>query len=172
MKKLTTMIVSALLALSCVGLAACGQNGTTSNDNTAPTTDNSQIPNPWQDCDTFEKASEIAGIDITVPDTIQNQSRTLIQAADNGIIQVFYGDGDAQVLVRKAVSSQGSDISGDYNTYSTTKTIDVNGTTVTLKGNGDTFAVAIWTSGDYSFAIDFSTPATEDVISEAVSFIW
>lgn len=63
------------------------------------------------------------------------------------MIQVFYGDGENEVCVRKEAGA--GDISGDYNQYAQVKT--ENG--VTLKGENGLVMVAIWERGGYTYAV-------------------
>lgn len=51
----------------------------------------------------------------------------MIQAVDGLVLQVFYKSGDKEILIRKALVSQGKDISGDYNVYDVTKKVSVKG---------------------------------------------
>ena len=50
-------------------------------------------------------------------------TKDMIQAVDGLVLQVFYKSGDKEILIRKALVSQGKDISGDYNVYDVTKKV-------------------------------------------------
>lgn len=66
---------------------------------------------------------------------------------------VYSGEGRTAVY-RKGTGSE--DISGDYNVYESEKNIAVGDTVVTLKGNGGTYALAIWTDGEYAYSVALS----------------
>ena len=46
------------------------------------------------------------------------------------------------------------DISGDFTDYSENNSVDVNGNTVTMKGNDGKVSVATWTADGYAYAVD------------------
>lgn len=45
------------------------------------------------------------------------------------------------------------DISGDYNEYETEETEEINGLSITLKGDGGKYYTAIWNDGEFSYAL-------------------
>lgn len=132
-----------------------------------------QIANPFIDCESFEAAAEIAGFAITAPEGVEGYPNRMIQAVEADMIQVFYTTGDMavsdteSVLLRKAVGSE--DVSGDYNEYGEVSEQDVDGLTVTLKGDGERVYLAIWTDGDYSYSVSVSDGAGLDAILELVN---
>ena len=171
--KVTLMILCAATMLS---MAACGEKEdktigaeTTSQtvaenedkipvDGTATTItedivigDNTQIPNPFTDCDTLADAAALAGYGIIVPDSVDGYEERAITAVENDMIQVMYLHGDDEICVRKAVGEE--ECSGDYNAYSEEKTVTVGEKEVTLRGNNGKVMVAVWTEGGYSYSI-------------------
>ena len=170
-KKVTLMILCAATMLS---MAACGEKQdqtigaeTTSqtvaeNEDKIPTDgavateeiligDNTQIPNPFVDCDTLADAAALAGFDIIVPDSVDGYEERAITAMENDMIQVLYLHGDDQICIRKAVGEE--ECSGDYNEYSEEETVTVGDREVTLRGNNGKVMVAVWTEGGYSYSI-------------------
>lgn len=172
-KKITLMILCAATMLS---MAACGEKedktigaenaGQTvaeseekiPTDGAATTTtediligDNTQIPNPFIDCDTLADAAALAGFDITVPDSVDGYEERAITVMENDMIQVLYLHGDDEICVRKATGEE--ECSGDYNEYSEEKTMTVGDKEVTLRGNNGKVMVAVWTEGGYSYSI-------------------
>lgn len=82
------------------------------------------------------------------------------------IAQIEYtGEGETAVF-RKGTGTD--DVSGDYNVYSNVKEITVGANTVTLKGNTDSFTLAVWTDGDYSYSLDISSGLSEDEWAEMI----
>ena len=62
------------------------------------------------------------------------------------MIQAFYGEDGSDMLIRKAVGTK--DCSGDYNVYAQEVTVD----DVTLKGENDTFSLAVWERDGYTYS--------------------
>ncbi len=71
----------------------------------------------------------------------------------------YTGEGGTAVF-RKGTGT--NDVSGDYNVYSNVKEITVGSSMVTLKGNTDSFTLAVWTDGEYSYSLDISGGLSED----------
>lgn len=201
-KKVTLMILCAATMLS---MAACGEKQdqtigaeTTSqtvaeNEDKIPTDgavateeiligDNTQIPNPFVDCNTLADAAALADFDIIVPDSVDGYEERAITAMENDMIQVLYLHGDDQVCIRKAVGEE--ECSGDYNAYSEEKTVTVGDKEVTMRGNNGKVMVAVWTEGGYSYSIgvyayaqhndgvadpESNTGMTEDMITALIA---
>ena len=132
-----------------------------------------QIANPFVDCESLDAAAEIAGFAISVPENVEGYPNRAVQAIRNDLIQVFFATGDmAQsdteyILLRKGVGSE--DISGDYNEYTSVTEQEVDGKTVTLKGDGSIIYLATWTDGDYSYSVSFSDGADPDTVLALVN---
>ena len=164
MKRLmiAAMGMSLVLAMTaCVG----------TNDDTSTVS----ISNPFQDCNTFKEAADIAGFEMEAPEHFDGYANRLIQAIDGEMIQVIFYNGDLEegdltrMLIRKGTGNE--DISGDYNDYTETGELDADGVIVTTKGNEDKIYVAIWSSGDFSYAIDFDEGAETDTVIEIVKSV-
>lgn len=100
------------------------------------------LSNPFISCKSMEEAARLAGFKVVlpkVPDRLEVLKGTMIQA--------FYGENGKDMLIRKARGD--ADISGDYNHYAQVEII--NG--VTLKGQNDSFFLAIWAKDGYAFSI-------------------
>lgn len=129
-----------------------------------------QIANPFEDCDTLDDAAKIAGFEMTAPDHIDGYSSLSVQAIEKEMIQLCFADGDNTLCLRKAVGT--NDVSGDYNSYSETSTVEINGLQVTVKGDGGLICVAVWTDGGYSYSIGASgTALAMDTVKTLVSSI-
>lgn len=137
LKRFFFLILGTTLTLS---LAACDSNNNPAADNSK--TSAVQPPSPFQPCDTLNVAEEMAGFDLTLPQTADG-----LEAIENEMIQAFYGEDGSEMLIRKALGSE--DISGDYNEYAQIETVDG----VTLKGVDGQFFLALWTNGEYTYSI-------------------
>lgn len=169
-------LIFILVCAATIGaFTACG----TKNSSSAPSTpsakdtsvtendavgENTQIANPWKDCETIDDAADIAGFSIDSPQSIDGYPNTVIQAVDNEMIQIIYtSDTEEQSInIRKGLGSD--DISGDYNVYSESGSVTVGECDVTLKGNDGKIMLATWTSGTYTYAINTPGISQEEMI--------
>lgn len=158
-KHLITLTLCAAIACS---ITACG-------DSQADTENMTQVPNPFEVCDTLADAGEIAGFDMTAADGLDNFEVVEISAIEDEMIQVIYQYGDSEVYVRKATGIE--DISGDYNTYSTTSSIEIDGHVVSLRGDDTSVSVAIWSDNGYTYAIDSYPAISQDVMTTLLQHI-
>lgn len=110
-----------------------------------------QIPSPFADCASLDEAAQAAGFPLTAPESVNGSLLKNVQTMGTEMIQVFYGEGDNQVCIRKGPGSE--DISGDYNVYEQTTTVTVNEMTVLMKGENDFVHLAIWSHNGYTYAI-------------------
>lgn len=113
-----------------------------------------QIPNPFADRATLAEAARAAGFPLSAPDTLEGYPQRVIQTLDDEMIQVVYQNNDSSVTVRKEAGS--GDISGSYNHYTQSKTVEINGFPVTMKGADGLVMTAIWENGGYAYAVTSS----------------
>ena len=112
------------------------------------------VESPYQEVNSLQEASKIAGFDMKVPDSIGEYSNQLISVIDSNIIEVRYLSSDEQstgIIIRKSGGDE--DISGDYNTYSTNIAEHIDGKNVNLRGDGEKIFVATWTEDGFSYAV-------------------
>ena len=174
MKKLITVTLCAVIALS---FAACSNNSRSENNppKGAIGGEDVQIPSPFVNCDTMDGAEKIAGFNVTVPEKMpEGYAQKLIQAVENEMVQVFYENGEREILIRKAASKAKSseDISGDYNEYEESKAMAVGSLKVSTRGNDGKVNVAAWSDGKFTFAIladSLDSTAITDMISSMKS---
>lgn len=110
-----------------------------------------QIPSPFADHATLAEAAEAVGFTLTVPEKVEGSPRRDIETMSGKMIQVFYGNGENEVCIRKEAGS--GDVSGDYNQYPQTKTVQVGGSAVTMRGENGLIMVAIWENSGYTYAV-------------------
>ena len=160
MKKLTRIAAIALCAVLAVSATACVPKTT----EVPASSETVQIPNPWVDCKTIEDAEKLAGFDFQLPETPDGYTLDNISAIENDIIQVIYKKGEAEICIRKAAGVE--DASGDYNTYDTTVTKELDGYDVTLKGNQNEFHLAIWMGEEYAYSVSSSEAQSEEAMTQ------
>lgn len=152
MKKIIAMTLCATMALS---LAACAKKEEAPKaPEKEPTSQTTQLANPFRDFDTLKEAEEAVGFSLEVPATIPNWvSETAFRTMNNEMLEVIYNGKDDQFRIRKAAGSD--DISGIQTAYSETEEVPVGERTVTCKGENGLVYVAVWQDGDYTYAMSF-----------------
>lgn len=69
----------------------------------------------------------------------------------NDLAQVRYTGQDRTVTFRQSLGTD--DNSGDYTIYAKTVVHQMNGVDVTLKGDGQTWSLAVWSDGEYAYSL-------------------
>lgn len=181
MKKTLTIFTAGMAVLSLVGCSAKTTNDVAKTDTPAveiqepEVTDSTQIANPWTEANSLAEATTLAGFDFTLPEQIENNTISYIQAIENEIISVDYGD---SVTVRKGNSNTVGetadgivDISGNYNTYSETIQLEVGDITVQAKDNGEGYNNIVWNLDGYYYSITSETGLSVDVVENLAKTI-
>lgn len=136
----------------------------------ADSSDFVQSGNPYAEYDTLEEAENTIGFEISVPDSYGGYTEPYYAVIEGKILEVQYYNGDDRgMIISKSRGSE--DISGDFNEYNTVTETEVNGNTVTIKGNGDEFSLALWVSGDYSYSVSVSSGISENALKEIIEKI-
>ena len=136
----------------------------------ADSSDFLQSGNPYAEYDTLEEAENTIGFEISVPDSYGGYTEPYYAVIEGKILEVQYYNGDDRgMIISKSRGSE--DISGDFNEYNTVTETEVNGNTVTIKGNGDEFSLALWVSGDYSYSVSVSSGISENALKEIIEKI-
>lgn len=130
--------------------------------------DQNKIPNPWKDYESLKDAQDAAGFKVKLPKKISGYKKSVIQAIDKEMLQVFYEKGDAEILIRKAPEAQGKDISGDNNEYAKVSKVKKNGKTITIKGTAKKKNLAIWSDSDYSYSVSSSKGLSQKALLKIV----
>ncbi|MDY5959103.1 MAG: stalk domain-containing protein [Agathobaculum butyriciproducens] len=128
--------------------------------------DSSQIPNLLTAHDSLAELAKAVGFDIkalTVPAGYEADAYIDISGE---LAEVFYVKGDDTLVYR--VSKGEGDNSGDYNTYSNKKTVDVNGVSVELRSN-DKVNVATWSNGGFAYSVSAKQRISETEVAAVVS---
>ena len=158
-----------LLLLVVISISACQS---TSRQESSPSLGfgDTQIPNPMAYHQTIDEARKVVGFVFETPAKLpEGYNQNGIATIRREIAQVVYKNGENTITYRTAKGS--GDISGDYNTYSTTQTIAVGKLPVTIKGENNSINVAYWTKNDLCYSIVFSIVITVDQLSEIIQSI-
>ena len=128
--------------------------------------DSSQIPNLLTAHDSLAELAKAAGFDIKAPTVPAGYEADAYIDISGELAEVFYVKGDDTLVYR--VSKGEGDNSGDYNTYSNKKTVDVNGVSVELRGN-DKVNVATWSNGGFAYSVSAKQGISETEVAAVVS---
>lgn len=128
--------------------------------------DSSQIPNPLTAHDSLAELAKAVGFDIKAPTVPAGYAAAAYIDISGELAEVFYENGSDTLLYR--VSKGEGDNSGNCNTYSTQKTVDVNGVSVELRGN-DKVNVATWSNGGFAYSVSAKQGISETEVAAVVS---
>lgn len=125
--------------------------------------DGVQLPNPWQACASLAELEQAAGYPVPLPALPEGYTPALYQAIPGSLAEVRFTGGGDTLLYR--VGPGGGDVSGDYNAYPDTWSVEAGGVSVTCKGADGTVSLALWERDGYSFSLSsehrLSTVAVE-----------
>lgn len=130
---------------------------------------------PFTEVTDMDAAAELAGFEMTVPAAEGDYPDTIIRVMEGELIEVLYVNdaneteegADEAYRIRKGTGED--DISGDYTEYENETTQTIGENTVTLKGDGDSWSVAIWTQDGYAYAVDAQDhPLSLETMTELV----
>lgn len=76
--------------------------------------------------------------------------------------------GEGQTITFRQSAGEG-DNSGDYNVYAITEVKEIDGLSVTLKGNGQTSFLAVWSDGTYAYSISAESGLTVSELEAIIS---
>lgn len=128
--------------------------------------DSSQIPNLLTAHDSLAELAKAVGFAIKAPTVPAGYEADAYIDISGELAEVFYVKGDDTLVYR--VSKGEGDNSGDYNTYSNKKNVDVNGVSVELRGN-DKVNVATWSNGGFAYSVSAKQGISETEVAAVVS---
>ena len=128
--------------------------------------DSLQIPNLLTAHDSLAELAKAVGFDIKAPTVPAGYEADAYIDISGELAEVFYAKGDDTLVYR--VSKGEGDNSGDYNTYSNKKTVDVNGVSVELRGN-DKMNVATWSNGGFAYSVSAKQGISETEVVAVVN---
>ena len=118
-----------------------------------------QIPNPWTEYKSVDEAKKAVNFEAPVPTKVTDGYKLdYISTLDSELLQIVYRNADDKQISYRAAKGSG-DISGDYNVYDTSEKLQVGGNTVTVKGIGGKYYLAIWEDGESAYSLGMSAGA-------------
>ena len=109
-----------------------------------------QIPNPIHEQADLSSLSVAVGFDVAVPSALADYNAEYSDISGE-VAQVIF-EKDGKTLYYR-MSEGTEDNSGVYEVYENVSTENIAGKDVTLKGNGESVALATWTDGSYSYSV-------------------
>lgn len=119
---------------------------------------------PEQTMDLFsvEEVSSLAALEKAVGFSVPEVTdlpfvpeETTYVAYGGSMAEIVYQDASQSARFRKSAGTE--DNSGDYNEYAAQTGITVGSVSVTLKGNGGAYTLAIWSEDGFSYSLNLTT---------------
>lgn len=102
-----------------------------------------------------EELSKTVGFEVSEPGNLPFEPESVAYTAYWAeMAEIIYTNDEQTAVFRKGIGSD--DVSGDYNSYELTSEISVNDINAMLKGNGETYTLAIWTDGEFAYSLSLS----------------
>lgn len=101
MKKMMKCVMALVMVASMTG---CGKETKVP---TEPVGENTQIPNPFAECETIEEAEKLAGFDLVIPEKVpEGFSDKNISAIQDEMIDITYDNGEDKLCIRKGKGAE------------------------------------------------------------------
>ena len=114
---------------------------------------------------------EAVGFDMPELETLPFEKAETVYTNAFGIARInYYGSSEECITISKG-KDDGTDVSGDYNEYASVIEEPVDSITVTLKGNEESYNLAIWTDGEYAYAISAKPGISYETVMKMIQDI-
>ena len=123
----------------------------------SPTPEESEtmIANGMVEVTSKEELSEAVGFPVKSAQSLPFFPQSIYYTSYWGeMAQIDYANGGSMACFRQSLGEE--DNSGDWNEYPAKESFTVNGCAVTLKGEADSYTLAIWQDGTYSYSLSLS----------------
>lgn len=114
---------------------------------------------------------EAVGFDMPELEALPFETAETLYTNAFGIARIDYHGSSEECITISKSKNDGTDVSGDYNEYSSVIEETVDGITVTLKGNEESYNLAIWTDGEYAYAISANPGISYEIIMKMIQVI-
>lgn len=126
------------------------------------------IANGMVEVTSREELSEAVGFPVKAAQTLPFFPQSILYTSYWGeMAQIDYANGPESACFRQSPGTQ--DNSGDWNEYPAQETIEVSGSSVTLKGEKDAYTLAVWSDGTYSYSLSLTAGQTAEVWTHIVA---
>ena len=122
---------------------------------------------PYIDYNSVDELKENITINAKIPNTINNYKSFAYSLAFSSMAEVQYSNGSNNIIYRLEKGETFEDISEDYNSYTNVQKIVVNNIEIGIKGNEDTYNIAVW----YKNGINYSISSEQGLKKEDIKNI-
>ena len=120
-----------------------------------PEESETMIANGMVEVTSKEELSEAVGFPVKSAQSLPFFPQSIYYISYWGeMAQIDYANGGSTACFRQSLGEE--DNSGDWSEYPAQKSLTVNGCAVTLKGEADSYTLAIWQDGTYSYSLSLS----------------
>lgn len=152
------MVIAACIVVILVSMISIPSLIQNEKDNTP---DVIQLANGIVEVGSSKELSDLIGFEVK---DIENLPFKPVQCAYtvhwNELAQILYTGDEQTMAFRKSQGNE--DNSGDFNVYTNIIEIQINQQSITLKGSDNSYNLATWSEGDYSYSIRSSISLTEE----------
>lgn len=121
----------------------------------APEESETMIANGMVEVTSRDELSEAVGFPVKSAQSLPFFPQSIYYTSYWGnMAQIDYANGGSTACFRQSLGEE--DNSGDWNEYPAQESLTVNGCAVTLKGEADSYTLAIWQDGTYSYSLSLS----------------
>lgn len=118
------------------------------------------VPPTVEEAASLQELSELVGFEVETGFALPfDVTETTYRAYLGELAEVAYSDANQIAVFRQSAGT--GDNSGDYTVYSDVTKITAGGLPVTLKGDGGTYVLAVWTDGAFSYSLRLSQGVPE-----------
>ena len=104
----------------------------------------------------MEKYPDITPPQVSVIAMYPGANAALVEETVGSIIEAQYDVNGVEMTVRKSPTLSGLELSGDYNTYSKTWTVNFKGVNVECNGDGETLNLAYINGVENNYSISYN----------------
>ena len=132
-----------------------------------PEESETMIANGMVEVTSKEELSEAVGFPVKSAQSLPFFPQSIYYTSYWGeMAQIDYANGGSTACFRQSLGEE--DNSGDWNEYPAKESFTVNGCAVTLKGERDSYTLAIWQDGTYSYSLSLSAGQPASVWAELI----
>ena len=120
-----------------------------------PEESETMVANGMVEVTSKEELSEAVGFPVKSAQSLPFFPQSIYYTSYWGeMAQIDYANGGSMACFRQSLGEE--DYSGDWNEYPAQKSLTVNGCVVTLKGEADSYTLAVWQDDIYSYSLSLS----------------
>ena len=133
----------------------------------APEESETMIANGMVEVTSRDELSEAVGFPVKSANALPFFPQSIYYTSYWGdMAQIDYANGGSTACFRQSLGEE--DNSGDWNEYPAQESLTVNGCAVTLKGEANSYTLAIWQDGTYSYSLSLSAGQPASVWAELI----